>query len=90
MMAQRDSRHSYTSQTVNLHGHRMTLSVFQGSCEAEQMKRCVQRDGSYHERTMSAHDGLRLALSSSTLPLPRVAENCTKPIKEDTVAFHAA
>jgi hypothetical protein len=64
------------------HGHRMTPSVFQEPREGAKKKRCVgvaedirnQKQRPGRARTSQIHS----------------PENCTKPIKEDTVAFHAA
>ena len=71
------------------HGHRMPLSVFQSTWVGTQTKRSarVAKDiPNPQKRLTQAPTGSSFRPTSS----PRFPENCTKPIKEDSVAFHAA
>jgi hypothetical protein len=71
------------------HGHRMTLSVLQKTREAKQTKPCawVAKDIPKHERRAGRVPTCSQVLRDTSSP--RFPENCPKPIKEDTVAFHA-
>jgi hypothetical protein len=72
------------------HGHRMTLSVLQKTREAKHTKPCawVAKDIPRYERRPGRASTYSQVLRDTSSP--RFPENCTKPIKEDTVAFHAA
>jgi hypothetical protein len=72
------------------HGHHITLSVLQKTREPEQMKPClrVAKDIPKHEQRPGRAPTCSPVLSDTSSP--RFPENYTKPIKEDTVAFHAA
>jgi len=72
------------------YGHRMTLSVFQKTCKGTQTKlsagvaEVIRKE---QERPGPAPMCPQFLRDTS---FPLFPENCTKPIKEDTVAFHAA
>jgi hypothetical protein len=71
------------------HGHRITLPVLQKTREAKPTKPCawLAKDIPKHQRRAGrAPIGSLVRVTSS----PRLPENCTKPIKEDTVALHTA
>ena len=90
MMVQRTQGTPFSSiSDCESHGRRITLSVFLPTCERAHTKR---RAGVAEDIPKQSEPAVRAPTCSHFLrhTFHTFPENCTKPIKEDTVAFHAA
>lgn len=74
------------------HGHRMTLSAFQETGKADADELLLSSSGRHPQAQQHPQPAPLCShfRDPGSPRLPRFPDNCTKPIKEDTVPFHAA
>jgi hypothetical protein len=81
--------HSSTSPTVNLTANAPPCLFFR-KLLIEHAPNVVQARPNALGRRNSHKHGLRSTITSREFSQSRLPDNCTKPIKKDTVPFHAA